>query len=179
MFAATLWIPLLVAFLGYLLTYSNNVRLEDRKMRLKYLSDQLQVLYGPLFSLSHASHQAWGELTKTLRPESKVLFDDADPLTEAELKRWRLWMTTVFQPLNLRMEEAIINNAHLIVGSDMPVHFQEFLAHVEAYRAVIQQWQVGDYSRHTASLPYPKSLDEYLKQTFLDLSRHQSKLLRL
>lgn len=179
MFNTTLWIPLLVAFLGYLLTYSNNVRMEDRKTRLKYLSDQLQVLYGPLFSLSHASHQAWGELTKILRPHSGVLFDESHPLSEAELEKWRLWMTTVFQPLNLRMEEAIINNAHLIVGSDMPVPFQDFLAHVEAYRAVIRQWEVNDFSQHTASLPYPVALDSYLKRTFLDLSHHQSKLLRL
>jgi hypothetical protein len=58
----------LLAFIGYVVTYFNNVRLENRKSRLKYISDQIQFLYGPLFSLSHTADVAWSSFRSRCRP---------------------------------------------------------------------------------------------------------------
>jgi hypothetical protein len=48
-------------------------------------------------------------------------------------------MKTVFQPLNLQMEETIISNSHLIVGEEM------LIAHTEAYKALITKWKDDDF----------------------------------
>ena len=170
-------VTVVLAALGYLATYVNSVRLENRKSRLKFLNDQIQFLYGPLYSLSHASQQAWHSFRSRYRPEKKAYFDPADPATDVEIVAWRNWMIEVFMPLNLQMEKAIVENAHLIEGSKMPKPFLDLLAHVETYRAVLHQWSQQDYSEYTARLEYPVELNLYAAETYHSLSAQQTHLL--
>jgi hypothetical protein len=165
-----------LAFVGYIVTYLNNVRLEERKAKLKYISDQLQYLYGPLFSLSNASTQAWEAFRTKFRPDG-AFFDDDSPPEDHELQQWRLWMTEVFMPLNLKMEKAIIENAHLIESSGMPSSFRDLLAHTEVYKAIIKKWERGDFSEHTAYLNFPDALHPLVKRTYESLKRRQSELI--
>ena len=165
-----------LAAVGYVVTYANSVRLENRKTRLKHLSDQIQYLYGPLFSLSHASQQAWRSFRSRHRP-GRPFFEPGDPLSADELWAWRLWMVEVFMPLNLQMEKVIVDNAHLIEGAEMPQPFTDLLAHVEVYRIVLRKWTLNDLSEHTAYLEYPKALDTYVAETYHALTRQQTKLL--
>jgi hypothetical protein len=46
--AITLIATVSLAFIGYIITYLNNLRLENTKARVKFISDQVQNLYGPL-----------------------------------------------------------------------------------------------------------------------------------
>ena len=46
--AITLIATVSLAFIGYIITYLNNLRLENRKARVKFISDHVQNLYGPL-----------------------------------------------------------------------------------------------------------------------------------
>lgn len=169
-------VTVVLAAVGYFVTYVNGVRLENRKSRLKYLSDQIQFLYGPLFSLSHASQEAWRSFRSRYRPEG-AFFDPVNPLSAWELEAWRMWMVEVFMPLNLRMEKAIIENAHLIEGSEMPHPFIELLSHVEVYRVVLKKWERNDFTEHTAYIEYPLTLDDYVAQTYRKLTRLQTELL--
>ena len=57
--AVGLIVTVVLAAAGYVITYTNGIRIGNRTSRLKHLSDQIQFLYGPLFSLAHASRQAW------------------------------------------------------------------------------------------------------------------------
>ena len=173
----TLIVTILLAAASYVVTYLNSVRLETRKARLQYLSDQLQHLYGPLYSLSHTSSQAWTELGKKFRPEGGAIFSQERPLSDVELGRWRLWMREVCMPLNVKMETAIIENAHLIEGGFMPEPFLHLLAHVESYRVVLAQWAISDFTDHTASTPYPQEFDRYVREQFLKLAGEQDRLL--
>jgi hypothetical protein len=169
-------ITIALAATGYVATYLNSVRLENRKSRLKYISDQIQYLYGPLFSLTQASGRAWVSFRSRCRP-GKAFFGQGSPPTEGELKEWRLWMSEVFMPLNLQMEKVIIENAHLIEGAGMPKSFQELLAHVEVYRAVLKKWELNDVSEHASYLNFPADLSSYVGTVFAALLERQTRII--
>jgi hypothetical protein len=165
-------VTVLLAFVGYAATYFNNVRLEQRKARLKFVSDQLQYLYGPLFSLNSASDEAWTAFRSRCRPGG-AFFRAGDPPTEDELKQWRMWMQEVFMPINLQMRNAIIENTHLVEGKGMPQSFRDLLAHVEVYRITIKRWEGGDFSDHTSYLNFPDDFRREVRTTFQMLKGRQ------
>jgi hypothetical protein len=160
----------------YVVTYSIGVHTDNRNALAKLLSDQIQFLYGPLYSLQHASTQAWLSFSSRHRP-GRSFFGSEPDLSQDELASWRIWMTEVFMPLNLQMEAAIVANAHLIEGATMPKEFLDLLAHVEVYRVVLGQWKLGNYSDHTSYIEYPKEFGGYVDRTFKKLTDKQAKLL--
>jgi hypothetical protein len=96
--------------------------------------------------------------------------------TADELKQWRLWITEVFMPLTTQMEQTIIANAHLIQDEAMPQEFKDLLAHVEAYKTVLNKWNEGDYSEHNSYVPFPRDLHACVKKTYASLKLRQLKL---
>jgi hypothetical protein len=118
----------------------------------------------------HALHSRY-------RAQHQPFFGHENPPTDEELKQWRLWIREVFMPLNIKMEQTIICNAHLIEGVVMPESFKQLLAHIEAYKAVIKRWDLDDYSDHVSFVPFPtNSLLNYIKETFDMLKRRQAML---
>jgi hypothetical protein len=170
--AMSITATVVLAFLGYIITYLNNLRLENRKAQIKFISDQVQNLYGPLFSLSHASREAWVSFRSRCRPVG-AFFDNQSPPNDQELDEWRLWMSNVFMPINLKMEQVIVENAHLIEGVAIPTPFLQLLAHVEVYRAVIKKWERNDFTQHTSYLNFPEGFEPYVSHTFESLKRRQ------
>jgi hypothetical protein len=76
-------VTVLLAFLGYIATYLNNLQLSRRKDRLERVNRQLSELYGPMFSLTHASSIAWKWFREAHPADVKTTDDD--------LKEWRLF----------------------------------------------------------------------------------------
>jgi hypothetical protein len=168
---------ILVALVGYIVTYANNVRLENRKAQIKFISDQVQYLYGPLFSLNAASREAWESFRSRCRPKGAFFSEGPDAPSDHELEQWRLWMSEVFMPMNLKMEKVIIENVHLIEGATMPKSFLELLAHVEVYKTVIKKWENQDFSEHTSYFNFPENFDADVAKTFTFLKRRQAALI--
>lgn len=175
--AISIMATVVLAFIGYIVTYLNNIRLENRKAQVKFISDQVQNLYGPLFSLDAASKEAWTKFRSRCRPHGAFFNDYPYPPNNDELKEWRLWMLEVFMPLNLKMEKVIIENAHLIEGAEMPKSFQELLAHVEVYRVVLKKLENKDFSEHTSYLNFPDAFHLDVARTFSLLKRRQMALI--
>lgn len=174
----TVGIPVVLAFLGYIVTYINNLRLSQRVERLERVNKQLSEFYGPLFAMAHASQMAWRAFRKKYRPYDGPYFDPIEPLTEDDLKAWRLWMETVFMPNNLQMYELINSNADLLIESEMPNCLLEFCAHVNAFKALIKKWSQNDFSEHLPYVTYPrKILLEYTKESFQKLKTEQNFLI--
>lgn len=48
-------------------------------------------------------------------------------------------MTSVFQPLNERAKEIVINNADLLEGPNMEPLLLQLVAHVSAYRVILKR----------------------------------------
>ena len=168
-------ITIFLALLGYLATYINNLRLSQRKDKLDRINRQLSELYGPMFSLTHASNIAWQGFRSIHRPNQPYF--DGTKLPEKDLAAWRLWMTTVFMPINTKLYELILAKSDLLIETDMPQSLLLFCAHVAAYQAVLEQWKNKDYSEHLSVVEYPRAIEQYAQKSYAKLKAMQAALL--
>jgi hypothetical protein len=67
-------------------------------------------------------------------------FFDQTERTPEQLKQWRLWREVVFLPLLVKMQETVVQNAHLIDETELPRHFGDLMAHVSTYIVIIKNW---------------------------------------
>lgn len=151
--------------------------IEDSRTReIEFVHQQIEKLYGPLFALSTATERSADALFKKLRPGKHRMFDPKDPPTEEQVKTWRRWIKEVFQPMNVRMEQAITENAQLIEGGHIYPVFTELILHVESYKAIIAKWKDTDTkvnnpqfleeSENTGLIPFPIGFDDCVRRRF-------------
>jgi len=166
-----------LAFLGYIITYFNNLRLSQRSERLERINSQLRELYGPMLALVNASNIAWKAFRAKYRINEEYYFDNKDLLNDEELNTWRLWITNVFMPINVRLYEIILTKSDLLIESQMPQCLLFFCAHVSVYQAVIKRWEQNDFSEYVSLIDYPaEELLVYAQSSFENLKSQQEKL---
>ena len=176
-FIITTVVTISLAFIGYLITYFNNLRLSQRKEKLERVNSQLRELYGPLFALVNTSEIAWKSFRSVYRP-SGAYFNGIEQPSEKELEAWRLWMINVFMPTNERMYELILNKSDLLIENEIPQCLLLLCAHVSAYKTVKVRWENNDYSIHTSIINFPASeLRNYANKSFKMLKICQNQLL--
>jgi hypothetical protein len=177
---ATLSVTVVLAVVGYLATYLNNLRLAQRKDRLDRVERQLREFYGPLLSLSESSTRAWQAFRSKYRPGRSFWRPghEHDQPTADEAVAWRAWMMSVFSPLNEETARLITAHADLIEEPEMPECLLELYAHVAAYRPIVDRWKTGDFSEHASLLNFPTdSLLKYARDHYRALKREQASLL--
>src|SRR5262245_5412078 len=179
-------VAVIPAMLAYIVTFIDGRRREE----LTYVDTQIEKLYGPLYALTQANDAAWDEFASNYWPVDKRrhFFDPTRPPTIEQVDRWRLWMTTVFQPLNLEMEKRIINNSQLILGRQMPTAFKDLIAHTEASKAVITAWKESDrqdqraytsrFNNTVTGVNYPTNISECVQRVYDGLKERQEHLKR-
>ena len=172
----------LIAVGGWVFTYLHGFSLSRRNAKLERINRQLRELYGPLYASVKASAQTWEAFVESHWPghgETAYFADgDSSKLTEVEKQRWVTWMKYVYQPMNEKTAELILENVDLIEGKDMPQSFLDAIAHINAYHAVLAQWEVGDFSEYTSvnNWPYQELMND-VKPVFKKLRREQVELL--
>jgi hypothetical protein len=202
--ASGLVLALLTAILTGAISYAYGVANDIRKAKLDFVNAQIEKLYGPVFASSQAGRAIWNLFVEfhwrnqdDPQDGSPVFFDDSNPPNVDQVRRWRHWMRTVFQPLNLKMEEAMVANSHLLIGDTLPPAFQDLIAHTEAYKAVIATWTADDFSeceqraprpaagtacpavtalRNTASIRFPQAAAQCVADDYEKLKRRQQEL---
>jgi hypothetical protein len=144
----TVVVSISLALLGYIVTYSNSLRLDRRKDRLMRLDKQLSDLYGPLFALIRANRRAWEAFRKDVRPGFGEDFWGTDPPpTPEEAAAWRLWIVEVLLPVNEEMREVIVHHADLLDEQAIPGFLLEVCAHADSYKPAITplaRWRLSD-----------------------------------
>ena len=130
---------------------------DQRKRDMDFVDLQIEKLYGPLFAFSTATLRAKNDLIAKRRPGISDYFDPAHPPNKADVQMFRLWMRNVFHPMNLEMETAITRNAQLIQGGHIYPVFEEFIMHVESYKATIAKWKDSDAEENTHFLEGPEN----------------------
>jgi len=176
-FLVTTAVTVLLAFTGYLATYLNTLRISQRNQRLERVSRQLGELYGPLYGLTDSETAIWQIFRVRYRPGGHF-FDEADPPTEADLEAWRLWMTTVFAPINNQMYELVLSKSDLLIETETPPCLRDLCAHVVGYQLVMQKWERGDYSENLSLIPFPSdALLKYVVDSYHMLKAEQARLL--
>lgn len=170
-------ITIVLALLGYLATYLNNLRLAKRADKLKFVTAQIDELYGPLYVITQTGQILSQALrAKGIKKKRLAENEDASEYVD-EVSDWRIWVQEVFQPLNEQLDHIIINKAHLIIEEEMPQCLKRFLAHSAGYKAVIKKWQAGDFTDNSSVIPFPTEIEEYAEISFLRLRKKQQKLI--
>ena len=164
-------LTILVAFTGYALTFLSAHMLARRRDKLELVNKRLNEFYGPLYVASQAGNIAYRSL---LKKQGKL---QSEPITDADLKDWVLWMRTIFIPLNEIREKIIIEKAHLIVEEHMPQCLLDFVTHVVGYKAVLRKWAEGDYSERRSTIGWPPEFDVYVKNSYAALKAEQMRLM--
>ncbi len=178
-FLITTSITILLALFGYLFTWFSGRRAQQQRDQLERINNQLEKLYGPLFALVQSSDMSWRAFRVQYQPNSRY-FSDLNPPSDADLNAWRLWMRTVFMPINLQMVDIIQSNAHLLIEPEMPECLLVLQAHVSSFKAVIRAWDLDDFSDHESQVHYPsKELLDYVTQAYKKLKSDQAKLIGL
>ncbi|WP_406208665.1 hypothetical protein [Streptomyces decoyicus] len=173
-------VTVVVAVTGYAATYLTSLRLTRRKDHLDRVNRQLSELYGPLYAQSEALNQAWEKFDARYRTK----WVRSVPATAEWAATWRLWMSTVFMPLNRRMVETIVTHADLLIEDTIHDSLKELCAHVACYEPIVARWQEDgfdsvQYDDHVsiAGNFQDKKLSKYLQDSFESLKVEQSWLL--
>ncbi len=164
-------LTVVLAFLGYLLTYLGTRLMARRADMLKLVDQRLNEFYGPLYVASQAGNIAYRAL---LAKQNKT---QCHPIAPSEMKEWVLWMTTIFMPLNDIREKIIIEKAHLIIEEQMPHCLLEFVTHVVGYKALMAKWADGDYSESRSIIGWPPEFDRYVERSYAALKAEQMRLI--
>ncbi|WP_328538946.1 hypothetical protein [Streptomyces sp. NBC_00344] len=168
-----------LAFIGYLVTYLNGLRLTQRQARLARVNRQLSDFYGPLFALMEANSRVYDAFSETYaRPDGRDPFDHDIPPTEEELAQWRTWATTVFIPNIQAMRDVVVTKADLLIEEEVPPALLQLCAHVSGYEITAARWAQGNYEEHLSLMPFPgRELREYTRDRFARLKGEQANLL--
>jgi hypothetical protein len=164
-------LTIIVAFAGFAITFLSAHILARRRDKLKLVNKRLNEFYGPLYVASEAGNIAYRSL---LKKQGKT---QSEPITDADLKDWMLWMRTIFIPLNEIREKIIIDKAHLIIEEHMPQCLLDFVTHVVGYKAVLRKWAEGDYSERRSTIGWPPEFDVYVKNSYAALKAEQMRLM--
>ena len=162
---------IILAFTGYLVTFLGTRMMARRADMLNLVNQRLNEFYGPLYVATVAGNIAYRSL---LKKQGKT---QCHPITDAEIKEWVLWMTTIFMPLNDVREKIIIEKAYLIVEEQMPQCLLDFVTHVVGYKALLAQWAEGDYSERRSTIGWPPEFDLYVRRSYQALKTEQTRLL--
>jgi hypothetical protein len=167
----TATLTIIVAFAGYLVTFMSTRMLARRQDKLRMVNRRLNEFYGPLYVASQAGNIAYRSL---LKKQGKT---QSEPISDAEMKEWVLWMRTIFMPLNDVREKIIIEKAYLILEEHMPQCLLDFVTHVVGYKAVLSKWADGDYSERRSTIGWPPEFDVYVNRSYQALKAEQTRLL--
>lgn len=171
-FQNALFLTIVIAFAGYLITILGARMLARHRDRLELVTKRLNEFYGPLYVASEAGNIAYRSLLKRQGKER------SEPILDSELKDWMLWMNTIFMPLNDIREKIIIEKAYLIIEEQMPKCLLDFVTHVVGYKAVMAKWAEGDFSERRSTIGWPPEFDVYVKKSYAALKAEQTRLLQ-
>ncbi|MGF1457001.1 MAG: hypothetical protein ACFB6R_16670 [Alphaproteobacteria bacterium] len=167
--------PVILAFVGYFVTYVLNILRRRANARFDYVSAQLRDLYGPLFSTVQSNSAAWHAFRKTFRAGEDSMY--ARPFDPAEREIWEAWAKNVFIPSNMRIKEIIEQNAHLLIDGEMPDCFRQMLAHVESSKIVLPALASGDLSVLDQFDDWPPDFNDVVERSYRTVAAEHAYLL--
>jgi hypothetical protein len=175
----SLIITIILAFVGYIVTYLNNLAMTRRAERLHLITSQINELYGPMYVITQTGSTLLKALRARARSQGRTFVDDDSPTSAEEISEWRIWLETVFMPMNERLEEIIIQKSHLIREYEMPRCLQDFMAHHAGYKALLTKWKMGDFSESTSIISFPNEISEYAKNSYQKLKQEQLNIIAM
>jgi hypothetical protein len=173
-----------VTAVGWFINHVLNERAERRRQhlqaQLKFTTQQLEELYGPLVFLINEGQHAWDDLLNLLGREYVFVEVGSTevPLPPEELKAWMFWAEHSFMPLNREIRRLLSTKTHLIEGSVMPDSFDIFLKHYSTWEIRHLRWtkEQVEYSWHS-STDWPKEFESNVREAFRILKERHTRLI--
>lgn len=169
---------------GYLFTFYNTLKADQRNHTIARINEQVRDFYGPLLACITASKSSYDAMIRQNSPDGSVESFVKAIKEHPEGREgviYRDWMISVLQPLNEKAADTIINNLNLLespaVGKVIvPPSMLQFVAHVSSLRVVIEQWGKGNVAEWSV-VSYPNDLLDVISEDFRRITRKQQKLL--
>ncbi|MEM9108310.1 MAG: hypothetical protein AAGC96_21925 [Pseudomonadota bacterium] len=174
--AVALLVSVVLGFLGSFVAHISSARRQKADARLKHVSDQVEKLYGPLYSLTEANTASWQAFRKSFRPDEPFISEE-NPFTEREKVIWRAWAENVFIPSNLKIRNVIESNAHLFIEGEMPDCFRLMLAHVESSKIVLPALAENDLKILDGFDSWPSEFNDFVEQRYRAMAQEYARLL--
>lgn len=171
------FVTISVAFLGFVVKYWNDIKLAKRKDKLDRINKQLGDFYGPLYSLMKSNHQAWESFRKKHKPNGAYFNDPNYPTTEEQIEVWKHYMKYVFMPTNEKMYDIIVSKSDLLLEDEIPKCLLDLISHIVIYKAVIKNWELGDFSEYTSIINFPTDVRQYIYNSFEKLKKEQNNII--
>lgn len=173
--ALTLLVTVCLALTGYF--YS--LFLARRKDRLDRINRQLSDLYGPLYALSKTGEHVWFSFRSRHRPYKGSFWKADSQVDDKDADAFRLWIRSVFVPLNRQMMNLVVNRADLLEGTEIPKCLLDLCAHISSYEALLEQWEQDDITINEPIVNFPRRpLLKYVESEFCRLKQEQDTLLK-
>lgn len=165
---------IILAFIGYLITYFFDKRIHRRTESLNLINERLENFYGPLYFLSIAGEQSYQALLKKMGKQAV-----SDNPTQEELEEWRDWTVNIFMPLNRTRKEIIYNYGYLMYEDKIPQSLIDFVTHMAAMEGLISNWEKGNIKENFPIIDYPEGLKDYIHTSYFELKKKQLDLIRI
>ncbi|WP_433590819.1 hypothetical protein [Nocardia sp. CA-145437] len=168
-----------LAFVGYMATYLNGLRLGQRQARLTRINQQLSEFYGPLRALMEANQRTFDAFHSDFAlADGRCPICDVPVPSEQDLAEWRFWATNVFIPNIRATRDVVVAKADLLLEAEMPTVLLELCAHVSGYEVTLARWSEGDVGDYVSIIKFPaRELHEYTRDRFARLKAEQARLL--
>jgi hypothetical protein len=165
-----------IAFIGYFLTYWNNLRLARHQAHLDLVNRRLNEFYGPLFIITRTMSTAYqAQLSKSGKGQ---VYEPGKALTQEEWEENYAWVVAVYAPLEDQLSDLIVHKAHLLREPTIPASLLTLVAHVSVTQALIHKWKKGDFSELYPVIDFPHAeITAYAERSYADLKAEQLRLL--
>ena len=168
---------ILLAFIGYIVSYLNNLRINKRKDKLDYVNKQLNEFYGPLYVITQSSEITFKALQDVSTKRKYRYINQDSPKKKGDLSQWEIWLKEVFIPTYDMLDKLIIEKSYLINDNDFPDCLKRIIAHNAGYKVLIKNWEMGNFKENKSIVKYPDDLVDYARDNYLELKQKQAKLI--
>lgn len=162
--------------------YELDCRAQSLKSELERTDRQLEVLFGPLHAITHATNVGW---LSFLADHNAAFSAEAEVLVEEKIKKrpkdveathFRELIIRTLQPLNRRAMELILQNTHLIDG-EFPDCLYKLYSHVIEMDSLLERWERRDFTVMFPPTVYPKEVNTWAGHEFEVLRQKQTDLM--
>jgi len=157
--------------------YALDCRVQSLKAELSRTERQLEVLFGPLRAITHATNVGFRSFAEEHRGtgsreqlEEKI---GTKPRSR-EAQRYRHLISCTLQPLNRRAMELVLSHTHLIDG-DFPECVYSLYSHVIEMDLLLERWHHHDYAVAFPRTAYPSELNHWASREFKRLREKQQR----
>jgi hypothetical protein len=162
-----------VTVLGWITNYylgrSKDIDIRQREARLRYIQQQIEEFYAPLWSLAEQSRIVH-EVARQRLPIRADGFTDSSRFTPQDDEIYRFFNENYYLQINSQIAEIIRKKVYLLYDGILPQSFTDFFEHQIISESLYQLWkEKGIDSSIVKGKAYPPQFNKDIKATLDDL----------